>query len=68
MRLIAMESCVSLKKISTGNIEGIEREKVAHAIRKVGDAPIFIDDNAGLKLMDIVTKSTKLKAKYRKGN
>ena len=64
MRLIAMESCVSLKKISTGNIEGIEREKVAHAIRKVGDAPIFIDDNAGLKLMDIVTKSTKLKAAH----
>lgn len=61
-RLIAMQSCVSLKKIATGNISGYDREKVAQAIREISKAPIFIDDTPGLRLMDIVAKSRKLQA------
>lgn len=63
-RLIAMQSCVSLKKIATGNISGYEREKVASAIREISKAPIFIDDSPGLRLMDIVAKSRKLQAAH----
>ena len=61
-RLIAMRSCVSLKKISTGNVSGYEREKVNDAIRELSRAPIYIDDTPGTRLMDIVAKSRKLQA------
>lgn len=61
-RLIAADSRVSLKKISTGNIEGIERAKVAKAIKNVGESKIYIDDTPGLKLLDIIAKSRKLQA------
>ena len=63
-RLIAMRSCISLKKIATGNVTGYEREKVASAIKEVAAAPIFIDDSPGLRLMDIVAKSRKLQAAH----
>lgn len=63
-RLIAMRSCISLKKIATGNITGYEREKIASAIKEVAAAPIFIDDSPGLRLMDIVAKSRKLQAAH----
>ena len=61
-RLIAMQSCVSLKKIATGNLSSYERENVADAIKVISNAPIYIDDSPGLRLMDIVAKSRKLQA------
>ena len=64
-RLVASESGVSLTSISSGNVVGSDRIKVAEAIKKVSNAPIFIDDSPGLKLMDIVAKSRKLQAKLQ---
>ncbi len=64
-RLVAAESGVSLKSISSGNVMGSDRIKVAEAIKKVSSAPIFIDDSPGLKLMDIVAKSRKLQARLQ---
>jgi replicative DNA helicase len=64
-RLIASASAVSLKKITTGTITGSERNTVANAIREVAQAPIYIDDTPGNKLMDIIAKSRKLLAKEK---
>ena len=61
-RLIGIESSVSLTKISTGNLQGIDRAKVANAIHKISSLPIFIDDSPNVKLMDIIAKSRKLHA------
>lgn len=63
-RLIAAESHVSLKKINSGNLLGQERAKVAQAIKVLSNAPIFIDDSANIRLMDIIAKSRQLQAKY----
>ena len=64
-RLVAAESGVNLKAISSGNVSGSDRIKVAEAIKKVSNAPIYIDDSPGLRLMDIVAKSRKLQAKLQ---
>ena len=64
-RLVASESGVNLKAIASGNVSGSDRIKVAEAIKKVANAPIFIDDSPGLRLMDIVAKSRKLQAKLQ---
>lgn len=61
-RLIGVESAVSLTKITTGNLVGVERAKVANAIYKIGSLPIYIDDSPNGKLMDIIAKSRKLQA------
>ena len=61
-RLIGTESSVSLSKINTGNLMGVDRAKVANAIYKIGSLPIFIDDSPNGKLMDIIAKSRKLHA------
>ena len=61
-RLIGTESSVSLSKITTGNLVGVDRAKVANAIYKIGQLPIYIDDSPNGKLMDIIAKSRKLQA------
>ena len=63
-RLIAAESHVNLSKINSGKLQGQERAKVAQAIKTLSNAPIFIDDSANIRLMDIVAKSRQLQAKY----
>ena len=63
-RLVGAESSVSLSKITTSNLTGIDRAKVANAISKIGSLPIFIDDSPNGKLMDIIAKSRKLQANY----
>ena len=61
-RLIGVESSVSLTKITTGNLVGVDRAKVSNAIYKIGNLPIYIDDSPNGKLMDIIAKSRKLQA------
>ena len=61
-RLVGTESSVSLSKITTGNLVGVDRAKVANAIYKIGSLPIYIDDSPNGKLMDIIAKSRKLQA------
>ena len=61
-RLIGVESSVSLTKITTGSLVGMDRAKVSSAISKISSLPIYIDDSPNVKLMDIIAKSRKLAA------
>ncbi len=61
-RLIGAESSVSLSKITTGNLTGVDRAKVGSAVSKIGSLPLYIDDSPNGKLMDIIAKSRKLQA------
>ena len=63
-RLVACESNVALQKINTGYLTQVEKNKIASAIKTVGSAPIYIDDTAGIRLMDIIAKSRQLQAKH----
>lgn len=61
-RLIASESYIPLQVLSTGKLTGEQRIKLGDAVKRVGGAPIYIDDTPGNKLMDIIAKSRKLQA------
>lgn len=63
-RLIASVASVPLDKINSGILSSTERAELASAIREVSNVPIFIDDSAGIRLMDIVAKSRQLQAKF----
>lgn len=64
-RLIASASTISLKDINLGRVKASERQALNDAIKKVSNAPIYIDDSPGIKLMDIINKSRKLQAKLQ---
>jgi len=61
-RLVGCASNVDLKKVSTGNLTGNDKLKVASAIKTISESPIYIDDSTSLKLTDLLAKSRKLKS------
>ena len=65
-RLIATDATVSLDQIQTGSrfFNGTQRAQVAQSIKNIGNSKIFIDDTAGIKLLDIIAKSRQLKAAH----
>ena len=64
-RLIATDSGVNLSQIQTGTqfLNSRERGLVGQAIKNVGNANLYIDDSAGIKLIDIIAKSRQLKGR-----
>ena len=45
-----------------GYLSGEERRKLNHALQELAEAPLYIDDTAGLHLMDMHAKLRRLKA------
>ena len=59
-RIICSEAMVDSNKIRTGQIEDTDWGKLATASGILSDAPIYIDDTAGITVTDIRTKCRKL--------
>jgi replicative DNA helicase len=67
-RLISTDAGVSIDQIQTGTQFLAPRDKasVGQAIKNVGNANIYIDETAGIKLIDIIAKSRQLKGRLGK--
>ena len=70
-RLLATEAGVGLWKMRTGRLvdQGADNdfERIGHAMGKLSEAPIFIDDSAAANIMEIRTKARRLKAEHDLG-
>ncbi len=66
-RILGSEAMVDSNKIRTGQIEDSDWGKLATASGVLSDAPIYIDDTPGIKVMDIRTKCRKLKMEKKIG-
>ncbi|MEK9181027.1 MAG: replicative DNA helicase [Patescibacteria group bacterium] len=70
-RLLASEAGVSLWKMRTGKLsdagEYNDFERIGHAMGRLSEAPIFIDDSATANVMEIRTKARRLKAEHDLG-
>ncbi|MCL5435475.1 MAG: replicative DNA helicase [Patescibacteria group bacterium] len=70
-RLLASEAGVSLWKMRTGRLsddgENNDFERIGHAMGRLSEAPIFIDDSAAANVMEIRTKARRLKAEHDLG-
>src|SRR3989338_12976 len=70
-RLLATEAGVGLWKMRTGRLsdQGSDNdfERIGHAMGKLSEAPIFIDDSAAANIMEIRTKARRLKAEHDLG-
>jgi replicative DNA helicase len=59
-RMISSQAGIDNWKISTGNLDEEDFEKYGVAAGELAEAPIFIDDTAGISVMEMRTKSRRL--------
>ncbi|HET8316029.1 TPA: replicative DNA helicase [Streptococcus pneumoniae] len=59
-RMLASESMVEGYHLKTGNLSVEEWSRLVHAQGNLYDAPIFVDDTAGIRISEIRSKARKL--------
>ncbi|HOK15019.1 MAG TPA: replicative DNA helicase, partial [Candidatus Kapabacteria bacterium] len=64
LRLISAEAQINQQKLRTGRISSEENTKIISALGKLADAPLFIDDTAGLPIMELRAKARRLKYEH----
>ena len=67
-RLLAAEAEVDLWKMRTGKLSDIgadnDFERIGHALGRLSEAPIYIDDAGALNIMELRTKARRLQAEH----
>lgn len=67
-RLLAAEADVDLWKMRTGKLSDIgadnDFERIGHALGRLSEAPIYIDDQGALNIMELRTKARRLQAEH----
>ncbi|WP_201733488.1 replicative DNA helicase [Acidithrix sp. C25] len=61
-RILAAEARVDSRKMRTGNLSEEDWSRISRSLGHLGEAPIFIDDNASVTVLDIRAKARRLKA------
>jgi len=62
-RLLCSEARVDATRMRTGKLREADWPKIGHAISRMSEAPIFIDDNPNLTVMDIRARARRLKSR-----
>ncbi|WP_026473695.1 replicative DNA helicase [Alkaliflexus imshenetskii] len=63
-RLIVAETELHPDKIKNGKLEPYEWEQFDHKIKSLEDAPLFVDDTAGLSVFELRAKCRRLKKQH----
>lgn len=70
-RMLCAQSGIDLFKIRTGKLSDREGSddfaRLGHAMGILSESPLFIDDSAGLNIMDVRTKCRRLKVEHNLG-
>jgi replicative DNA helicase len=61
-RLLAAEAGVNSRLLRTGRIPEGDWTKISHAVGRLAEAPLYIDDNPHLTVMEMRAKTRRLKA------
>ena len=64
-RLIVSETELSSEKIRNGNLEPFEWEQLEYKIKRLVDAPIFIDDTPGISVFELRAKCRRLMSQQK---
>ncbi len=62
-RLLCSEARVDATRMRTGRLQEADWPKIGNAISRMSEAPIFIDDNPNLTVMDIRARARRLKSR-----
>ncbi len=63
-RMLSSEARVDARKLQTGNLTDGDWSRLNPAISHLGEAPLFIDDNAHCTVMEMRAKARRIKARY----
>lgn len=63
-KLLCAEANVDMLKLRTGNLDEKDWENIARASGPLADAKIFIDDTAGVSIMEMRSKCRRLKIEH----
>jgi replicative DNA helicase len=62
-RLLCAEARVDASRLRTGRLQEADWPKISHAVGRLGEANIFIDDNPHLTVTEIRAKARRLKSR-----
>jgi replicative DNA helicase len=62
-RMLCAEARVDATRMRNGRLLESDWPKISNAIGRLGDAPIYLDDNPNVTIMDIRAKARRLKAR-----
>lgn len=62
-RLLCSEAKVDSTRLRNGRLHESDWHKISHAIGRLSEAPLYIDDNPNLTVMEIRAKARRLKSK-----
>jgi replicative DNA helicase len=62
-RLLCSEARVPSNRMRNGKLHDTDWPKISHAIGRLGEAPLMIDDNPMTTVMDIRTKARRMKSR-----
>jgi replicative DNA helicase len=65
-RMLCSVARVDSQKFRGGYLSAEEKRKLSHAVTDIAEAPLYIDDTAGLHLMDMHAKLRRLQAEKAK--
>ncbi len=67
-RILSAEADVDLWKMRTGKLNDLgpdnDFERIGHALGRLSEAPIYIDDSGALNIMELRTKARRLQAEH----
>ncbi|CAN5831379.1 replicative DNA helicase [soil metagenome] len=66
-RLMCAEARVDSNRLRRGSLQDSDWPKLSHALGRLAEAPIYIDDTASVSIMEMRAKCRRLKAKHGLG-
>ncbi|MCL4423000.1 MAG: replicative DNA helicase [Actinobacteria bacterium] len=66
-RLLCAEARVNATRMRNGRLHDSDWPRISTAVGRLGDAPIYVDDNPNLTVMDIRAKSRRLRSRENLG-
>jgi replicative DNA helicase len=61
-RILCAEARVDSSRVRTGKLTEADWGKISHSVGRLADAPIYIDDNANVTVMDIRAKARRMRS------
>ncbi|MCQ2122889.1 MAG: replicative DNA helicase [Fibrobacter sp.] len=62
-RLLCSQAAIDQSKLRNGYLSSDEKKKLIAAVSPINQAPLFVDDNADLGIMELMSKARQLKRK-----
>ena len=60
-RLLSSEAKVEATRLRNGRLQDTDWNKISHAIGRLSEAPLYIDDNPSMTVMEMRSKARRLK-------